>query len=96
MTYINSMPETCKKCFHADRCEICVDDRPSSCKICKPGWFMQGGKCEDSCPLGTHPNQKGQCIDCTDFNCEECDHTNSSQCIRCNSTTFLERGGICV
>jgi len=76
--------KTCQNC--GPECLKCGS--LTDCKKCSSKTVLYKGNCTNTCPLGT-VNVSGECVDCKNQNCNECQPSDLTKCTSCKDKLFL-------
>jgi hypothetical protein len=76
----------CVKCHDTD-CIKCYENNPNNCITCRPGTFLYGLKCVETCPAETYPSLNNICEPCKK-DCASC--TSQYDCKSCKGDKVLQ------
>lgn len=76
----------CIKCNDND-CIKCYENNPKNCISCRPGSFLYGLNCVETCPAETYPSLNNICETCKN-DCSSC--TSKFDCKKCKGNKVLQ------
>ena len=92
--------ETCKTCFNGfllsplkDKCENRIGEAGT---FCAKGHLVEQAKpvCV-MCGFGSYEDSNNECVSCGGDGCQICDLADSSKCVLCKTTFFMNSGRTC-
>ena len=92
--------ETCKICFNGfllsplmDKCEKRIGEAGT---FCAKGHLVEQAKpvCA-MCGFGSYEDSKNECVSCGGEGCQICDLVDSTKCVLCKTTFFMNSGRTC-